>query len=101
MGAVGFEPTILWQGGGFKDRCVYHFHHAPEGAHQGPSLPPSRLDQRRAFSLQPRSSVSSDAEATLGLSMRISIVDHGDWRRRHVATSEKFSHTPSAENYWR
>lgn len=26
--AVGFEPTIPWQDGGFKDRCVFQFHHA-------------------------------------------------------------------------
>ncbi len=24
---VGFEPTIPWQDGGFKDRCVFQFHH--------------------------------------------------------------------------
>ena len=28
VGTVGFEPTCR-DGGGFKDRCVYRFHHVP------------------------------------------------------------------------
>jgi hypothetical protein len=35
--AAGFEPTCP-SGVGFKDRCVYQFHHASEGAHHGPLL---------------------------------------------------------------
>jgi hypothetical protein len=31
LGAVGLEPTCL-DGGGFKDRCGYLFHHAPISA---------------------------------------------------------------------
>lgn len=27
MRTVGFEPTIPEQDGGFKDRCVFQFHH--------------------------------------------------------------------------
>jgi hypothetical protein len=25
---VGFEPTIPCEDGGFRDRCVFQFHHA-------------------------------------------------------------------------